>query len=314
MEITRKNEGGGELRVLLIGASGYLGSRFARDIGERGWGLDGCDRNPPVEGLEFDQFFITSFADLTEDTLKKYSIVLWFAGHSTVATCASDPLGSVQNNLVDLIQLSTKLNALSIPLVYASTASIYSSDSNEYSMIANERRSNIYDASKLSLDLVISGLQYRATALRLATVAGWAPHMRWDTIFNAMNRSAYRDGKVSVSNPSNFRSIVFIDELSKYVMRMVDLASAGAGAEFPKQIPLACWSGSIGSLAAEIAEFWDVPIYFGEDSGTYSFVVPDRYMFTALGSPKDFYISTAARCRKLAQQMNWKLPNKGGTE
>lgn len=298
-----------ETRILLIGGSGYLGSRFAYEINKRGWMLDGCDRLPPLPGLQFNNFFQMDYADLTVEILSKYSAVLWFAGHSTVGKCIDDPAGSVHNNLTELLFFAAKLNELDIPLIYASTASIYSSEQNEFTLVADERRANIYDSGKLSFDITLNALGYRAIGLRLATVAGWAPHIRWETIFNSMNHRAYNDGRVYITNPSNFRSILFTDELADYVLRLLVNVQKKDSIKTPTQIPLSCWSGTIGALGAEIAAFWGVPLEFGPDSGTYSFVLPDSPLRSYLNDSHIFYRSIADRCRDLARSMNWRLPN-----
>lgn len=295
-------------RILLIGASGYLGSRLAKDIVECGWEVDGCDVRKPIEGSRFRRFFEIDFSDIDLDCLDDYAAVLWFAGHSTVGKCVEDPVGSVENNFTNLLKLAEKLHKLGVPLVYASTASLYSSSSNEFSLIADERRANIYDSGKLSFDIVLNALGYRAIGLRLATVAGWSPHIRWETIFNAMNRSAYLDGRVFITNPSNFRGLIFTDEFSVYVLHLLKLIKEDSFFNAPTQIPLSCWSGSIGSLGAEIANFWGVPLEFGPDSGTYSFVLPDKPLHDAVGNSKNFYRSISERCHDFALQMNWDIP------
>ena len=297
-----------DFRVLLIGASGYLGSRLAKDMTECGWEVDGCDVRKPIKGLKFNKFFDIDFSNINSEVLNDYAAVLWFAGHSTVGKCVEDPVGSVDNNFIHLLKLAEKLDQRGVPLIYASTASLYSSSNNEFSLIADEQRSNIYDSGKLSFDIVLNAMGYRAIGLRLATVAGWAPHIRWETIFNAMNLSAYTNGSVLITNPSNFRGLIFTDEFSLYVLQLLRLVKENAFIEAPTQIPLSCWSGSIGSLGAEIADFWGVPLVFGPDSGTYSFVLPDKPLCDAVGNSKNFYRAISKRCHDLALQMNWNIP------
>lgn len=299
----------GDFRILLIGASGYLGSRFAHDIGKAGWNLDGCDLNSPSEKTTYQRFFKIDFAELDQNMLAEYSAVMWFAGHSTVPKCIEDPAGSVENNVVNLLRLAQTLHSAGIPLIYASTASMYSSATNEFSLVADERRANIYDSGKLSFDVMCNSLGYKAIGLRLATVAGWSPQIRWETIFNAMNLSAHENGQVRVTNASNFRGLVFMDELSSYVLNLLDSIRLKKSMAAPTQIPISCWSGSIGSLGAEVAAFWQVPLKFGPDSGTYSFVLTDQPLSTTVANPTRFYRSISERCRDFAMDMNWQLPS-----
>lgn len=294
--------------MLLIGASGYLGSRLAKDMVDCGYEVDGCDFKKPNQEFIFRRFFETDYCEIDCDCLVDYDAVLWFAGHSTVGKCIEDPVGSVENNFIKLLELAGKLHKLRVPLVYSSTASLYSSSSNEFSLVADENRANIYDSGKLSFDVVLNALGYRALGLRLATVAGWAPHIRWETVFNAMNQSAYKNGRVYITNPSNFRSLIFTDELSIFVLHLLKRIKEASFFAAPTQIPLSCWSGSIGSLGAEVAMFWGVPLEFGPDSGTYSFVLPDKPLNDVVRNSKKFYRSISGRCYDLALQMDWVVP------
>jgi hypothetical protein len=73
-----------------------------------------------------------------------------------------------------------------------------------------------------------------------------------------------------------------------------------------KLIPLATWSGTIGSLGAEIAAFWNVPVENSDGVGTYSFMISDRNLLTQK-ERNSFYLSIGCRCKRFAGQMNWEI-------
>ena len=54
--------------------------------------------------------------------------------------------------------------------------------------------------------------------------------------------------------------------------------------------------------------FWGVPLEFGPDSGTYSFVLPDKPLNDVVRNSKKFYRSISGRCYDLALQMDWVVP------
>lgn len=292
--------------VLVIGASGYIGSRLSFDLSKFGYRVIGCDLRYPIEGIEFIDFFHQSYQDISDEQLNNIDVILWFAGHSTVAMSSADPIGSFRNNVTDLVEFFRKSNLFSIPIIYASSASIYSSSSNDHRLVADERRTNPYDSSKLSFDITINSLKYRALGLRMGTIAGWSPVMRWDTLFNATNYSAYHNGVVNITNPSNFRGILFLDDLVQYILGTIDDFLCGDGCPAASQVPLASWSGSIGSLGVEVAAYWKVPVTYGGDNGTYSFVVRDQYLrkFVKL---HDIYKSISDRCSDLSKKIKWEL-------
>lgn len=292
------------MNVLIIGSSGYVGSRLVYSLSNEGHKIYGCDTRGPVEGLKFEKFFQGLYQNLSDAFLQGIDVVLWFGGHSTVKMAQEDPWGAFNNNVNDFLALVSRLIEQKTPLIYASSASLYSSIDNKFSLTADEQRSNAYDASKLAFDVMLNVMNCQAVGLRMATVAGWAPHIRWETLFNSLNRSAYTNKKITVTNASNFRGVLFIDDLVQYVLFLLKQVQEGSFSKKPIQVPLSSWSGSIGTMASEVAYFWNVPIDFGSDDGTYSFVLTDRDLRGHF-SPKEFYKSLSEQCRAFTKRLGW---------
>lgn len=291
--------------ILIVGSSGYVGSRLVHDLLLEGYGVFGCDKRKDVENSRLLGFFHGAYQDLDDSFLQRIDVVLWFAGHSTVKMAQEDPWNAYNNNVSDLLALVKRLREKNIPLIYASSASLYSSIENRFSLTADEQRSNPYDASKLAFDVMLNVLDCPAVGLRMATVAGWAPCIRWETLFNSLNRSAYLNKRINVTNPSNFRGVLFIDDLSEYVLKLIKQIDAKEFPTKPIQVPLSSWSGSIGTMASEIAQYWDAPVEFGADEGTYSFVLTDRHLRQHF-TPSKFYKSIAERCNDFSKRFGWK--------
>ena len=296
------------MKILLVGASGYVGARLAHDIQGLGHTLKGCDTTAPSDPDIFAAFHRGTYQTLPTAFFEGTDAVLWFAGHSTVKKAHEDPWGCFTNNVDGLLQLARTAHERRIPLIYASSASLYSSANDTFMLTATEERSNPYDASKLAFDIMLNALGYRAVGLRMATVAGWSPVMRWDTVFNSMNRSSKTQGNVNVTNPSNFRGLLYIDDLSTCVVSLLGTITDGSFLAGPQQIPLSSWSGSIGTMASEIAAFWGVPVNFGADEGTYSFVVTDRSLRRHCVDSKTVYQSIGDRCAAFCSQIGWASP------
>tara|TARA_A100001011_G_scaffold314216_1_gene332313 strand:- start:1154 stop:2035 length:882 start_codon:yes stop_codon:yes gene_type:complete len=290
------------VRVLVIGSSGYIGSRLCHELVNLNYIVSGCDISKPDFNQENITFIHKNYKDLSISELEKYKCIFWFAGHSTVSKSIDDPFGSFTNNVSDLLDLSKKLDDLKIKMIYASSASLYSSSNNAFSLIANEERSNPYDSSKLSFDMVVNTLKYNVLGLRMGTVAGWAPKIRMETLFNSLNYNAYHNALINITNASNFRAILYIDDLMHFLINELDI---NLTQETTSQLPLSSWSGSIGTLGCEVANFWHVPIHFGKDDGTYSFVATDKYLKSNIEQSL-FYKPTSERCNQFASMMNWK--------
>lgn len=291
------------MKILVVGAAGYIGSRVSMELQKSGHVVVGCDKNAPILPECFETFLQTPYQDLNEQHLNDIDLTVWFAGHSTVGMSVDDPLGCLDNNVMQLMTFAKLLDQLQIPMIYASSASILSTTEENHSMVSNEERSNTYDASKLAFDVLAKTMNYRVVGLRLGTVAGWSPNMRWDTLFNSMNKAACFDGVVRASNCSNFRGVLFLDDLIAYLLNLIENKDTNEQAR-ARQVGLASWSGSIGSMASSIASYWNVPIEFGADSGTYSFVVNDREISSVLPKEK-LYLSIAQRCELFKKQNSW---------
>lgn len=292
------------MNILIVGPNGYIGSRLAYDLVRLGYKVSGCDRQACIQNLGMDKFFQGEYQQLPDEFLEDIDVVLWFAGHTTVKMAQEDPWNAFNNNVSDLLAFVKRLNSKNIPLVYASSASLYSSSCNNFSLTANEERSNPYDATKLAFDILLNVMGSRAIGLRMATVGGWAPVVRWETLFNSLNRSAHTHKCLQVTNASNFRGVLFMDDLVEYILRLLQDVKAGKFPSKPIQVPLSSWSGSIGTMASEIARFWNADIDFGADQGTYSFVLTDRLLKESF-LPNQFYKSIAQRCQEFADRLGW---------
>jgi len=219
-------------RVLLIGSDGYVGSQPLKNIAH------------DVNLVAVDIKTGMDFMDMSDVALSAFDEILFFAGVSNVADANRQPHRAVAENVVYTLCLLERM-AAHTRLIYASTGSLLS---NGDSLVANEQRENAYDASKLSFDLVAKYMGKRVVGLRMGTVSGWSPKMRWHLIFNAMNRSAIEEGRVYVTNPDAMRSILFHDDLAERVMEIIEDDSAQG------IYPLASYTMSIGELAHEVAK------------------------------------------------------------
>ena len=283
-------------RILIIGCSGYIGSYLVEAMILDGNEVSGCDLVEPLNKQLLVNFYHYNYEKLEINELCRYDLILWFAGHSSVKKACQEPVASIQNNLIGLFNLINKVSKCDIPIIYASSASVLSGDDNGFSMTAVETTSNVYDAGKLALDIVAPYCGARAIGLRLSTMSGWSPKLRKDLVFNAMNISACKEGVVRVQNSSSFRSILFIDDLANYISSTKNIIQDKKQNLSFKPVGLSSWSGSIGQLAAEIAAYWNVPVEYGADSGTYSFVVNDQYLKNNLKNTNIFYKTIAFRC------------------
>lgn len=214
-----------------------------------------------------------SYAALTTEELAPYTHILWFAGHSSVSTAINDPWGALLNNCLDMVTLRTKLTP-DARLIYASSASLYSaavSDESSDLPLSREDRDlvvniNAYDMSKFVFDYIAKGFLKNFIGLRLGTVSGCSPNTRPELLFNAMNLSALREGRVRVANPHAFRSILFLDDLYQAIHACLVRPLLQDGF-----FNLASATMTVGELGNRIAQYHGATVELLPPSPTYSF-------------------------------------------
>ena len=281
------------MKILLIG-HGYVGAYLRPLLIRAGLDVTVCDQS--VERLAgVENAMRCRYQELTIADLADFSVILWFAGHSSVPMSIRDPDGALANNCLDLLHFARR-KPLNARLIYASTASVYSvvSDGQTAPPALDETETrldplNPYDCSKISIDALARCFANAITGLRLGTVCGASPQLRGELVFNAMNLAAMRDGYVQVSNRNSHRNLLFLDDLAHYVLKLIE-----RNADLPPILNTGSINISIGALADSIAAFHGVPVIDKGNSTTYSFQMNCGKIQELCGSPPQ--MSIAERC------------------
>jgi nucleoside-diphosphate-sugar epimerase len=286
------------MKILLIG-HGYVGAYLRPVLIRSGLDVVVCDQN--VERLAgVENAMRCRYQELTIADLADFSVILWFAGHSSVPMSLRDPDGALANNCLDLLHFARR-KPINARLIYASTASVYSvlSDGEAVPPALDESETrldpmNPYDCSKISIDALARCFANAITGLRLGTVCGASPQLRAELVFNAMNLAAMRDGYVQVSNRHSHRNLLFLEDLAHYVLKLVEL-----NADLPPILNTGSLNISIGELADRIAAFHGVPVVDKGNSTTYSFRMNCNKIQSLCGAAPE--ISIAERCARFRE-------------
>ncbi|NCX94651.1 MAG: NAD-dependent epimerase/dehydratase family protein, partial [Gammaproteobacteria bacterium] len=178
------------MKILLVGGFGYIGSYVGKRLSEDGYDFDVSDRGDRGN-LTGRSATYAAYQEMNSAQLAKYTHVLWFAGHSSVARSIEDPNGAIDNNCMQLMDFARRLPA-STKFIYASSASLYStkgasnSDSDENSLTTIPEQ-NSYDISKFAFDYIAKNFLPNFCGLRMGTLCGYSDNMREELVFNSMN-------------------------------------------------------------------------------------------------------------------------------
>ncbi len=293
------------MKILLVG-HGYVGAYLLPVLTRAGFDVSVCDQNVDrLVGVR--NAMRCRYQELTIADLADFGVILWFAGHSSVPMSLRDPDGALANNCLDLLHFARR-KPLNARLIYASTASVYSVIQSEdgappSALDETETRLdpvNPYDCSKISMDALARCFANAITGLRLGTVCGTSPFLRGELIFNAMNIAAMRDGFVQLRNRNSYRNILFLDDLTHYVVLL-----KAHSADLPPILNTGSLNTSIGELADAIAAYYGVPVVDHGNAKTYSFQMNCARIQSLCGAPPA--MSVAERCARFRDQFRPEL-------
>jgi nucleoside-diphosphate-sugar epimerase len=246
--------------VLIIGGNGYVGSRLRQVLAQDYTveSVDCCWYNYDETSKR------TDYHKLTVDYLATFDAVVLLAGHSSVASCNGDIQSPWLNNVTNFTDLAAKLSFKNIPLIYASSASVYGNSLPGQLFVESNKQFipvNNYDITKYTLDLeaTVAGLRGQMImGLRFGTVNGWAPNLRADVMINAMYNTAKSQGKITVTNKHINRALLGIEDLCRGIARCIEQPTAGI-------YNMASFNSSVENIANAVAEQLGVPVV---DRGT----------------------------------------------
>ena len=266
-------------KILLVGGCGYIGSYLYSMLLKEGSDVCVCDmqlRGNPLNISLIDN----DYSNLSKSDLQAFDIILWFAGHSSVAQSIKDPEGALQNNCLQLYEFVKRLSS-GTKFIYASSASLYSSDDRSPEEASEESlvkipMNNPYDISKFAFDYLLQSFlpKCKFYGLRMGTLSGNSPNLRPELVFNAMSISASTKGVVNLQNGSSWRTILFLEDLW-ILVRSIILKNPAPGF-----INVGSHSVTLADLASEIGTAWGASINDCGNSKTYSFRLSSDKMNT----------------------------------
>ena len=251
-------------KLLLLGGTGYIGSRLYRHLTAQGIAVDTVDLELRGNRVNPDNVKM-DYQYLTAQFLSGYDTIVLLAAHANVAQSLQDPYGAFENNLVKFAGLISKLAGQR--LIYASSSSVYSGVGGQ-AVDENWRTFNfvnMYDFTKYACDAVSRMLYGNFYALRFGTVCGASENLRLDLMINKMVWSGLTQGRLTVSNPEVRRPILGIDDLCRAVALIVE------GEDRPGIYNLCSFNTTVVDVGRAVAEILGCELQLGAPSPTYDF-------------------------------------------
>jgi len=233
-------------RVLVTGGAGYIGAHLVRMLLERGYhvrvldrfdygrtGLDGVLHHPRLEVIQGD---ICSSRDVSRGARDSYGVVALAAIVGDPA-CNLDPEETINLNYAATKVLAETCYLYGVRrLVFASSCSVYGANSR--GVLTERSRLNpvsLYARTRvLSEDILLDRRgEVEPVIVRLATVYGLSPRMRFDLVVNTLTVRAVVDKRVTIFGGNQWRPHVHCRDAARaFIMALEAPASVVAGEIF----------------------------------------------------------------------------------
>lgn len=283
--------------ILLLGGCGYIGSALFQQLSSK-YNVDTVDlewfgnySNP--------KNIKKNFADLDQEFLDNYDVVVLLAANSSVPLC-NDIFDAFENNVVNFLRLVKKLKKQKF--IYASSSAVYTSLSEipktEETVLDPQDSMTL---TKTTMDKFMSMVDVEYYGLRFGSVNGWSPNMRTDLMINSMVTTSLKSKQVVVTNGHAYRPILSINDLCNAIEKIIESNEDKRGV-----YNLASFNENILEIGQRIAKFMNVELVDKGNNYTYNFKIDSKKFTDAYSFEfKDTIESIANSITSKEYNPNW---------
>jgi nucleoside-diphosphate-sugar epimerase/CBS domain-containing protein len=233
---------GRQRRILIVGGAGYLGSVLASRLLERGYAVRILDNflygkrsleqipgSPALEIIEGDLRNIHTCVSALDGV---HAVVLLAAIVGDPASKVR-PRETVETNVIaaQALAAACKLQCIN-RFLYASTCSVYGVGESLLDENAELRPGSLYARTKIASEKTIlsMGDEYFApTILRMGTLYGYSPRMRFDLVVNTMTMNAFAEKRIRVFGGRQWRPLLSVQDAAEAYLLCLEADIAAVG-------------------------------------------------------------------------------------
>jgi len=236
-KLTIENHGSGK-NILVVGGAGYLGSILSRKLLARGFKVRVLDsvsfgRGPISEldahaGFQLLEGDMRNISTLTQ-ALLDVDAVINLAAIVGDPACKTRPEIAIETNYLANKVLAEACRFHQINrFVYASTCSVYGAMDGQKKLDEDSPLNpvSLYARSKIQSEEGILSLvdeNFSPTILRMGTLYGWSPRMRFDLVVNTMTKNAVVDKKIIVhGGGKQWRPLLHVDDAAEAYIQCLE--------------------------------------------------------------------------------------------
>ena len=222
-------------RILVVGGAGYLGSLIVRKLLNRGYKVRVLDlflfgedslkevrNNPNLEIIRDDVRNLKTVSS----ALKGVDSVIHLAAIVGDPASQNNPEETIETNYLaaKMLAEACKYNQVN-RLIYSSTCSVYGVGDNQLTEEAPLNPVSLYARTKIKSEEAILGLgdeNFSPCILRMATLYGYSPRMRFDLVVNTLTMKAVTEGKINIFGGEQWRPLLHVEDAAQAYVDCVE--------------------------------------------------------------------------------------------
>lgn len=231
MEKKKAPRASGTGRILVTGASGYIGSVLTGELVAHGYDVVGLDAgfydNEALfhDGHDRPHLLTRDIRDVRAEDLRGFDVVVHLAELSNDPLCSFDSMSTFDINYRGSAGLAAKAKAAGVRrFIYTSSCSVYGAAGGGEAMTEESPTDpqTIYARCKVMVERDVSSLaseDFTPVFLRNATAFGVSPSMRFDIVLNNLAGLAWTTKRIAMtSDGTPWRPLVHVRDICGAIM------------------------------------------------------------------------------------------------
>ena len=213
-------------KILVTGGSGYLGSVLTPIFKKRFERVAVLDvKSPHLPSIEWFCLDIRRSSDVAE-LIRDFDAVVHLAAIVGDKNCDENPKEAVEINYLATKGLAELARNLDKKLLFASTCSIYGIKEGINSESSEPYPISLYALTKTKAEEEV--LKNGGVSLRMGTLYGYSPSMRFDLVINDFIRKAANKEKILIFGGKQMRPFLYIKNAAKTFLISLEKNVKGA--------------------------------------------------------------------------------------
>jgi|WetSurMetagenome_2_1015567.scaffolds.fasta_scaffold25487_3 nucleoside-diphosphate-sugar epimerase/CBS domain-containing protein len=223
-------------RVLVVGGAGYLGSVLTGKLLSRGYrvrvldsfiyGRRSLDPFSTDKNLEIIEGDLRNIHTCVSSLAETDAAILLAAIVGDPASKAR-PAETIETNVLAAQALASacKLHHVN-RFLYASTCSVYGIGADLLDEEAPLNPVSLYARTKIESEKIILGMgddYFSPTILRMGTLYGYSPRMRFDLVVNTMSMKSFVDREIQVFGGGQWRPLLGVEDAAEVYARCLEM-------------------------------------------------------------------------------------------